>query len=143
MSKEKYKQIIDQVYMEYLKHVITGVAWGLDKIEGYMNNCLVEYAGFYEHFSINPSYAYGFRPLTKEEFISKSKIDQYFPERWGLKIEERELSDGERITLAGFDYEDRGGIGYNMLKETVDMDNTIPRRLITLEYDGEKTEVYE
>jgi hypothetical protein len=128
MNKERYNQIIDEVYKNYAYSMIREAKETQKK--------MLE-AGGWEHLCIDPYY------IPKSEFINKCKTDQEFSERWGLKIEERELSDGERITLAGFDYEDRGGIGYNMLKETVDMDNTIPRRLITLEYNGEKIEVYE
>ena len=38
-------------------------------------------------------------PLTKEEFINKCKTDSEFSEKWGLKIEERELSLEERQDL--------------------------------------------
>ena len=60
-----------------------------------------------------------------------------------MKIEERELSSKERITFAGFDYENKGGIGWNMIKETVDENNDIPRKLITVTYNNEKIEIYE
>jgi hypothetical protein len=40
------------------------------------------------------------RMLTKEEFINKCKTDKEFSEKWGLKIEERELTDVERYTIA-------------------------------------------
>ena len=79
--------------------------------------------------------------IHKIEFIDKIKTDKKFSERWGLKIEERELSEKERIKLAG--YEDVGGIGQNIIRETVDMDNTIPRRAITVTYNNETIEVYE
>jgi hypothetical protein len=36
----------------------------------------------------------------KEEFINKCKTDTEFSEKWGLKIEERELTDVERYTIA-------------------------------------------
>jgi thymidylate synthase len=54
------------------------------------------------------------------------------PCHYGFQVWTRELSEKERIILAGYDYENRGGIGWNMLKETVDMDNSIPRRAISL-----------
>ena len=81
--------------------------------------------------------------LSQEEFINKCKTDSEFSEKWGLKIEERELSEKERIVLSGYDYENRGGIGWNMLKETVDMDNSIPTKLITITYNNETIEIYE
>jgi thymidylate synthase len=43
---------------------------------------LVEFEGSYEHFT-NPSFAYGFRPHTQEEFINKIKTDDEFAKRWG------------------------------------------------------------
>ena len=79
----------------------------------------------------------------KEEFINKCKTDTEFSEKWGLKIEERELSEEERIIFAGYDYENRGGIGWNMLKESVDLDNSIPRKLITITYNDKTVESYE
>jgi hypothetical protein len=79
---------------------------------------------------------------TIQEFINKCKTDKEFSEKWGLKIEERELSLEERIILAGYDYENRGGIGWNMLKESVDLDNSIPRKLITITYNDKTIESY-
>jgi len=69
-------------YKNYLKHTITGVENGLDRIKGHLDNCLVEFEGSYEHFT-NPSFAYGFRPHTQEEFINKIKTDDEFAEKWG------------------------------------------------------------
>jgi len=69
-------------YKNYLKHTITGVENGLDRIKGYLDNCLVEFEGSYEHFT-NPSFAYGFRPHTQEEFINKIKTDDEFAKKWG------------------------------------------------------------
>jgi len=83
------------------------------------------------------------RLMTTDEFINKCKTNTEFSQRWGLKIEERRLSEKERIILAGFDYENRGGIGWNMLKESVDADNSIPRKLITITHNDIKIESYE
>jgi thymidylate synthase len=69
-------------YKNYLKHTITGVENGLDRIKGHLDNCLVEFEGFYEHFT-NPSFAYGFRPHTQEEFINKIKTDDEFAKKYG------------------------------------------------------------
>jgi hypothetical protein len=80
---------------------------------------------------------------SQEEFINKCKTDTDFSKKWGLKIEERELSLEERIIFAGYDYENRGGIGWNMLKESVDLDNSIPRKLITIKYNDKTIESYE
>ncbi len=69
-------------YKNYLKHTITGVENGLDRIKGHLDNCLVEFEGSYEHFT-NPSFAYGFRPHTQEEFINRIKTDDEFAKKWG------------------------------------------------------------
>ncbi len=44
------------------------------------------------------------RSFTKEEFINKCKTDTEFSERWGLKIEERELSLEERNEIRDMQY---------------------------------------
>jgi len=41
------------------------------------------------------------RMLTKEEFINKCKTDTEFSQKWGLKIEERELSDEGNVISLG------------------------------------------
>ena len=63
MDKDKYNQIIDEVYEKY-----------------HQENKHVMYLTF----------------LLKEEFINKCKTDPEFSEKWGLKIEERELDLEER-----------------------------------------------
>ena len=119
MSKEQ-QEILDEVYGNYCK--------------SYPD---VEKTFQYEGSTIDV------RKMTKEEFINKCKTDSEFSERWGLKIEERELSEKERIILAGYDYENGGGIGWNMIRESVDMDNSIPTKLITITYNNKTIESYE
>ena len=80
---------------------------------------------------------------TKDEFIGRVITNPGFDKQWGLKIEERELSLEERIILAGYDYENRGGIGWNILKESVYLDNSIPRKLITITYNDKTIKSYE
>jgi hypothetical protein len=91
-----------------------------------------------------------YREDTKELFLKSIKDNKHwftgesnFSEKWGLRIEERELSLEERIILAGYDYENRGGFGWNMLKESVDLDNSIPRKLITITYNDKTLKSYE
>jgi thymidylate synthase len=64
------------------------------------------------------------------------------PCHYGFQVYTRELSEKERIILAGYDYENRGGIGWNMIKETVDMDNTIPRRAISLMWNQRSCDTF-
>ena len=75
---------------------------------------------------------------TIQEFIKKIKTDSEFSEKWGLKIEERELS-----------LEDRCGIQINRndyqsyyTKDELD-ENNIPTKLITISYNDKKIESYE
>jgi hypothetical protein len=121
MNNEKMNQIIDEAYENYTQTKIIKTDSGETHISpiGHYNG------------------------MTKEQFINKCKTNPEFSETWGLKIEERELSEKERIIFAGYDYENGGGIGWNMIRETVDMDNSIPRKLITLTYNNETIEVYE
>ena len=108
--------------------------------EAYMNYTNKTNEDFFKSdITLPPSYY----PIDKDKFINKCKTDPEFSERWGLKIEERELSLEERIIFAGYDYENRGGIGWNMLKESVDLDNSIPRKLITITYNDKTIESYE
>ena len=64
------------------------------------------------------------------------------PCHYGFQVYTRELSEKERIILAGYDYENRGGIRWNMIKETVDMDNTIPRRAISLMWNQRSVDTF-
>jgi thymidylate synthase len=69
-------------YKRYLVYIIEGVKNGFDRIKGYLDDCLVEFDGSYEPFS-NPSFQYGYRPHTQEEFINKIKTDDEFAKKWG------------------------------------------------------------
>ena len=64
--------------------------------------------------------------LSQEEFINKCKTDPEFSEKWGLKIEERELSLEERRKLANYD----SVFVSPMTVESWDRNN-IPTKLIT------------
>ena len=85
---------------------------------------------------------------SKEEFINKCKTDSEFSERWGLKIEERELSLEERTKILVSrsdnrkDFYDRNGKLVIEEKLVLDESN-IPTKLITLTYNGETIESYE
>ena len=80
--------------------------------------------------------------LAKEEFINKCKTNPEFSERWGLKIEERELSRDERIDLYCKEY--TGGVKGKYeppFDDFIDSKLTtrnIPNKLITITYNDRK-----
>ncbi len=133
MNKERYKQIVDEVYGNYINKLIFNEKdCHIDDLINQPNKTFI--------------------PYNQEEFIDKCKTHNEFSERWGLKIEERELSLEERV-----DY-----FNSKMIKEgirtqigTVDVDESywrkaleetnhnIPTREITVTYKDEKLEIYE
>ena len=76
--------------------------------------------------------------LTKDEFINKCKTDPEFSEKWGLKIEERELSEIDRINWAIIN---RGVTPSAPPKELDRLQ--IPTKLITITYNDKTIESYE
>lgn len=122
MNKERYNQIIDEVFINYCQTKIektsTGEIW-------------ISYAG---HYGI----------ISKEEFINKCKTDPEFSETWGLTIEERELTLEERHQIS------LSRIGHNGIVDRDNMSwhetynkTGIPTKIITLTYQNEKIESYE
>jgi hypothetical protein len=82
--------------------------------------------------------------LDKEEFINKCKTDQEFSEKWGLTIEERELSLEERYDWFIKTYNTnltRSSNQYNM--EDILSSNNCPNILITITYNDQTIESYE
>ena len=86
-----------------------------------------------------------YRQLSQDEFIKKCKTDIEFSQKWGLKIEERELSLDERYKIALPIWKEKYGLLANMMVPT-NVDNTpykIPTKLITITYNDKKIESYE
>jgi hypothetical protein len=81
------------------------------------------------------------RPYPKEMFINKCKTDTEFSERWGLKIEERELTTVRERKKYDIHFDDLFG-EYPDHHETLDK-RGVPRKLITITYNNEKIESYE
>ena len=82
---------------------------------------------------------------SKELFLFEIKNNPEFSEKWGLKIEERELSLLERREIAKDKLEQMEWADVIKLahyKETYDKYN-IPTKLITITYNNEKIESYE
>ena len=78
---------------------------------------------------------------TQEEFIYACKIYPKFSQKWGLKIEERELIGKERVIL----YEQKTNIDtsfFPVLRETLNFHN-IPTKLITITYNDKTIVSYE
>jgi hypothetical protein len=88
---------------------------------------------------------------TIQEFIKKIKTDDKFSEKWGLKIEERELSLEERcdeyIKINPQETND-GVLNYKWIGDNLctheDYNKwNIPTKLITITYNDKKIESYE
>ena len=89
--------------------------------------------------------------LSKEEFIDKCKTNKEFSEKWGLKIEERELSLIERNNFLGdkkYTMLDGDYIWPTMIEdkekyEKIFNETNIPTKLITITYNDKTIESYE
>lgn len=126
---EEQQQIIDEVYKRYHSQTIIN-SKDLKDFEELDGMDL----GTGEWKKVHRQYA-------PKEFINKCKTDSRFSEKWGLKIEERELRYEERIKL----YEEKTNRSTTYIlsvKETLDKQN-IPTKLITITYNNEKIESYE
>ena len=126
MNKEKYNQIIDEAYENYLNNFIPPTCPS--------------------NLDVQPDY---YKPMTKEWFIKSIKErglrGDEFSEKWGLKIEERELSLEERYDLIEKDKHTQfvkwQSLGTDRIREVLD-DNNIPTKLITIKYKNETIESY-
>jgi hypothetical protein len=131
MSKEQ-QELVGDAYKEYRKQMTLSVNNGYD-----INR---------DYFKSNEN---GFTPYTQEEFINKCKTDTEFSEKWGLKIEERELSleerfnikyPGGRFSIFQENYPDTHRRNNpNDLLDAFD----IPTKLITITYNDKTIESYE
>ncbi len=85
--------------------------------------------------------------LDKEEFINKCKTEPKFSEKWGLKIEERELSFEERHLMycKSFENTDDNHKGSSDIDKMTKYHNNrnIPTKLITITYKKTIIESYE
>ena len=79
-----------------------------------------------------------YRQLSQEEFINKCKTDPEFSEKWGLTIEERELSLEERYDLCIAKKSKMTAIS-----EEDYIKYNIPTKLITISYNDKTIESYE
>jgi hypothetical protein len=115
MNNEQ-QELLSEAYENYCTTLIGSITFsergkhfksdGLEFNSGYPN---------YVHYS-------------QEEFINKCKTDKEFSERWGLKIEERELSEEDRGLLLqplGLDPLTKEG------RDRLWKENNLPTKVIT------------
>ena len=132
MDKERYNQIVDEVYGKFITIAISFK-------EGYENG---EILGSQQHIDNMFSNPDELIILTKKQFVEKCKTNKEFSEDWGLKIEERELSLKERTEILKdqsdnkeYFYDNEG----NLIIESewvLNKSNT-PTKLITVTYNNE------
>ena len=124
MNKEQ-QELLDEVYKNYEtihKHAI--------RTEGDRNQFAIE--------SLEKQLIY-----PQEEFINKCKTDSEFSEKWGLKIEERELSLEERQSIYENEYTEGVEVPNNHWLNSKLTTRNIPTKLITITYNNETIESYE
>jgi hypothetical protein len=83
--------------------------------------------------------------LDKEEFIEEIKTDSEFSEKWGLTIEERELSFNERIKHIVNSLESNAPLLMENDDKTIQWldKNNVPTKLITITYNDKTITSYE
>jgi hypothetical protein len=86
MNNEQ-QELLNEAYEKYYATLIDSITFS-ERGKHFKSNGLEFNSGY-------PNYVH----YSKEEFINKCKTDPEFSERWGLKIEERELSEEERYDL--------------------------------------------
>ena len=131
MSKEQ-QELLDEAYENYLKggHIKWLNQMEVNTPAGKMNIPV---------------------PYTQEQFINKCETDSEFSERWGLKIEERELSFEERCEIQIARLEGMYSSGkevfiqhsVNDVKQITMDKNNIPTKQITITYNDKTIESYE
>ena len=114
MNKERYNQIVDEVYKNYVNKTDD------DFIKS--------------DITLPPSYY----PIDKEVFINRCKTDKEFSERWGLKIEERGLRKDERHKLLTQQMSKLRAI-----RDEDYIEYNIPTKLITVTYNNEIIKIYD
>jgi type II secretory pathway predicted ATPase ExeA len=128
MSKEQEK-LVDEAYNNFIKKT-KGLNLFLE-----VNKDIVAVEG--------PVYNAHPKLLTQEEFINKIKTDDEFAKKWGLTIEERELSFEERLKLANVENPNTDN-KMVFLDYISALDNrNIPTKLITISYNDKTIESYE
>ena len=127
MNNEQ-QELLDEAYQNYLKYPLA-------TRHDYRTNILYRNIGkgwcmLNGRSMVSP---HPTRHLTLEEFINKCKNDSEFSEKWGLKIEERELTWDESNEY--YNNHQSLKVPYLGLK--------VPTKLITITYNDKTIESYE
>jgi hypothetical protein len=139
MNKEQ-QELLDEAYMKYQNQTMfhTDDLVSLKESDG-MNMSTGEKTKVYRQFA----------PV---EFLNKCKTDKEFSEKWGLTIEERELSDKERVDIFNLKMIKEGirtqiptvGVDESYWKESLEKTkHNIPTKLITITYNNKTATSYE
>ena len=84
-----------------------------------------------------------YRKPNKEMFVDLCTHDKTFSQKWGLKIEERELSLEERKRIYEMEYTNDIEVENNHWLESKLKTRNIPTKLIKITYNNETIESYE
>ena len=117
MSKEQ-QELLDEAYVNYIRN-------------------------FSKYVDLLPENGEAEFIINKDKFINKCKTDSEFSEKWGLKIEERELSEEEGNEIRDMQYFKNNL--HQALKGSdtkIDWEN-IPTKLIKITYNDKTIESYE
>jgi hypothetical protein len=108
---------------------------------------LDEAYGNYMKWAEEHSKTHLYQPYTQEQFINKCKTDTEFSEKWGLKIEERELVLEERYHIWFTNNYETGMERYfdpnNIPKFDDPYYEPTPTKLITITYNNKTIESYD
>ena len=112
--------------------------------KNYWNHFMDEYL---EKNKLSEFYRNNLKPYPVEEFIDQCKTDDEFSKKWGLKIEERELSLKERYNMWFNNNYETGMERFFDPNKLPDFDDSYyepaPTKLITITYNGKTIGSYE
>jgi len=115
LSNKEQQLLIDEAYKNYCK--------------SFENQTLIE------------EYSFDTDPMTQFMFINKCKTDSEFSEKWGLKIEERELTTVRERKKYDRYFDNLIG---ERSEHHITLDRRgVPRKIINISYNNKKIESYE
>lgn len=152
MNNERYNQIIDEVYRNYAdSHWIPSLDAKPKEEPTMIDDWLNEYGDPEIYKKVERE----LELREKELFIHKIKTNPEFSEKWGLKIEERELSVKERLffvnksneeyekALANKTQYESIGLDFELALTSRMNELNIPTKLIAITYNNQTIEIYE